>query len=103
MPSWTLAPRVAEIAPFHVMELLRRAHALERAGHDVIHMEVGEPDFPTPEPIVAAAERFLRSGRVPYTNAAGLPELRVPRVCGDEPKFQCLRRTVEQRSPRMRG
>jgi aspartate/methionine/tyrosine aminotransferase len=76
MPSWTLAPRVAEIAPFHVMELLRRAHALERAGHDVIHMEVGEPDFPTPEPIVAAAERFLRSGRVPYTNAAGLPELR---------------------------
>ncbi|WP_217125427.1 aminotransferase class I/II-fold pyridoxal phosphate-dependent enzyme [Hydrogenophilus thiooxidans] len=38
MPSWTLAPRVAEIAPFHVMELLRRAHALERAGHDVILM-----------------------------------------------------------------
>ncbi|GAB6050061.1 pyridoxal phosphate-dependent aminotransferase [Hydrogenophilus islandicus] len=76
IPSSPFAPRVQEIAPFHVMELLRRAQALERAGHDVIHMEVGEPDFPTPEPVVAAAERFLRERRVPYTSAAGLPELR---------------------------
>ncbi|MDA0191029.1 MAG: aminotransferase, partial [Proteobacteria bacterium] len=50
--TFPAAPRVAAIAPFHVMELLARAQALEAAGHDIIHMEVGEPDFPTPQPIV---------------------------------------------------
>ena len=49
------ASRLAHIAPFHVMELLTRAKALEAAGRDIIHMEIGEPDSPTPEPIVAAA------------------------------------------------
>jgi aspartate/methionine/tyrosine aminotransferase len=70
------APRVDDIAPFHVMELLTRAKALEAAGHDVIHMEVGEPDFPTPEPVIAAAQAYLAAGRVFYTPALGLPELR---------------------------
>jgi histidinol-phosphate/aromatic aminotransferase/cobyric acid decarboxylase-like protein len=45
-------------------------------GRDIIHMEVGEPDFPTPEPIVAAAQAHIASGRVFYTPALGLPELR---------------------------
>ena len=49
------AQRLAEIAPFHVVELLTRARQLEAAGRDIIHMEVGEPDFPTPVPIVSAA------------------------------------------------
>ena len=70
------APRLADIAPFHVMELLGRARELEAQGRDIIHMEVGEPDFPTPEPIVAAAREFLQDGRVFYTPALGLPELR---------------------------
>lgn len=70
------APRVDEIAPFHVMELLARAKALEAEGRDIIHMEVGEPDFPTPAPIIAAAQAHLASGRVFYTPALGLPELR---------------------------
>ncbi|WP_291990755.1 pyridoxal phosphate-dependent aminotransferase [Candidatus Accumulibacter sp. ACC007] len=70
------ASRLAHIAPFHVMELLTRAKALEAAGRDIIHMEIGEPDFPTPEPIVAAAQGQIASGRVFYTPALGLPELR---------------------------
>ena len=75
MPSFP-ASRLANIAPFHVMELLARAKALEAEGRDIIHMEVGEPDFPTPEPIIAAAQAHIASGRVFYTPALGLPELR---------------------------
>ena len=70
------APRLADIAPFHVMELLARAKELEAEGRDIIHMEVGEPDFPTPAPILAAARNFLEDGKVFYTPALGLPELR---------------------------
>ena len=70
------ASRLQKIAPFHVMELLARAKTLEAQGRDIIHMEVGEPDFTTPEPIVAAAQAQLASGRVFYTPALGLPELR---------------------------
>ena len=70
------ASRLADIAPFHVMELLTRAKALEAVGKDIIHMEVGEPDFPTPAPIVAAAQQAIAEGRTFYTPALGLPELR---------------------------
>jgi aspartate/methionine/tyrosine aminotransferase len=58
------------------MELLTRAKALEAAGRDIIHMEVGEPDFPTPAPVIAASQAHLATGRVFYTPALGLPELR---------------------------
>ncbi len=70
------ARRLKEIQPFHVMELLRRARELEAAGRDIIHMEVGEPDFPTPPPMIEAAQRFLATGDVHYTGALGLPALR---------------------------
>ena len=73
MPS---ASRLADIAPFHVMELLTRARQLEAEGRDIIHMEVGEPDFPIPGPIVDAAQRAIAGGRMFYTPALGLPELR---------------------------
>lgn len=76
MNPFRLARRMADIQPFHVMELLRRARELEAAGRDVIHMEVGEPDFPTPAPICEAANRFLATGKVHYTAALGLPSLR---------------------------
>jgi hypothetical protein len=66
MPTFP-ARRLADIAPFHVMELLARARALEAQGRDIIHMEVGEPDFPTPEPIIAAARASIEDGRVFYT------------------------------------
>lgn len=71
-----VARRMNDIAPFHVMELLTRARQLEAAGRDIIHMEVGEPDFPTPQPVIEAASAFIRSGRVFYTPALGIPELR---------------------------
>ena len=67
---------MGEIAPFHVMELLGRARALEASGRDIVHMEVGEPDFPTPAPIMRAAERALARGLTHYTPSLGLPELR---------------------------
>ena len=66
-----LAARVAEIAPFHVMEVQTAARALEAAGRSVIHMEIGEPDFPTPAPVVAAAQRAIAGGRLYYTSALG--------------------------------
>ena len=71
-----LAARMADIAPFHVMELMARAKRLEAEGRSIIHMEVGEPDFPTPQPILDAATAFIREGRVFYTHALGLPQLR---------------------------
>ncbi|HEY0635299.1 MAG TPA: pyridoxal phosphate-dependent aminotransferase [Gammaproteobacteria bacterium] len=71
-----LARRMAEIAPFHVMELLARARQLEAEGRSIIHMEIGEPDFPTPAPVVAAAQRALAEGKTSYTPSMGLPELR---------------------------
>lgn len=71
-----IAKRMADIAPFHVMDLMARAKALEAQGRSVIHMEVGEPDFPSPAPIVAAAQRFIADGGVFYTHALGLPLLR---------------------------
>ena len=70
------ARRLADIAPFHVVELLTRARQLEAEGRDIIHMEVGEPDFPTPEPIAAAAVDAIKRGKTLYTQALGLPELR---------------------------
>ncbi|MBP5980702.1 MAG: aminotransferase class I/II-fold pyridoxal phosphate-dependent enzyme [Halomonas sp.] len=68
--------RVNHVAPFRVMHLLEMAQAREAAGHDVIHLEVGEPDFATPEPIMTAGQKALASGQTRYTPAAGLPALR---------------------------
>ncbi|MDO9601983.1 MAG: pyridoxal phosphate-dependent aminotransferase, partial [Rhodocyclaceae bacterium] len=71
-----IAARMAGIEPFHVMELMARAKALEAQGRDIIHMEVGEPDFPTPQPVIDAAQHFIAGGQVFYTHALGLPQLR---------------------------
>jgi len=71
-----LARRMAGIAPFHVMELLARARELEAQGRDIVHMEIGEPDFPTPPAVVEAGRAALAAGHTRYTPALGLPELR---------------------------
>ena len=71
-----LADRLEGIAPFHVMAILARARELEAQGRDIIHLEIGEPDFPTPEPILRAAMSALKGGDVHYTPALGLPLLR---------------------------
>ncbi|OHC62275.1 MAG: aminotransferase [Rhodocyclales bacterium GWA2_65_19] len=71
-----IAARMAQIAPFHVMELMARAQALEAEGKSIVHLEVGEPDFATAGPILEAAQRFLTGGHVHYTAALGLSQLR---------------------------
>lgn len=71
-----IAARMDGIAPFHVMAILAQAQALEAAGRDIIHLEIGEPDFATPEPIVEAGVAALRAGHTHYTAALGLPTLR---------------------------
>jgi aspartate/methionine/tyrosine aminotransferase len=71
-----LAARVHAIAPFRVMEILARARELEAQGRSIIHMEIGEPDFDTPAPVLAAAQRALRERSMHYTPALGLPQLR---------------------------
>lgn len=68
--------RSQEINPFQVMAILAKAQALQAQGRDVIHLEVGEPDFPTAAPIVEAGIAALRQGKTHYTPALGLPQLR---------------------------
>lgn len=70
------ARRLADIEPFHVMAILARARALEAQGRSIIHMEIGEPDFPAAEDIVEAGMAALRAGHTHYTPALGLPALR---------------------------
>lgn len=70
------AARLAHIEPFRVMDVLARARALEAQGRSIIHMEIGEPDFPTAQPIVQAGMAALQAGKTHYTPALGLPELR---------------------------
>jgi aspartate/methionine/tyrosine aminotransferase len=71
-----IADRMQGISAFYVMELLQRAKQLEAEGRDIIHMEIGEPDFPTPQSVIDAGRALLKTGEVKYTAAAGLPELR---------------------------
>jgi aspartate/methionine/tyrosine aminotransferase len=67
---------MAAIAPFRVMQILARAREMEAAGRDVVHMEIGEPDFPGTPPVLTAAADALGLGHTRYTPAAGLPALR---------------------------
>ncbi len=71
-----LARRMAEIEPFHVMDLLAKARQLEAEGRSIVHMEIGEPDFSTPQPVLDAAQQALIAGETHYTPAMGLPDLR---------------------------
>ena len=71
-----LANRMAHIAPFEVMEIQTAARELERQGKDVIHLEIGEPDFSTPQPIVDAAIKALQDKPMFYTSALGIGALR---------------------------
>lgn len=71
-----LAKRVAQIAPFHVMAILEQAKALQANGEDVIHLEVGEPDFVAAEEVAQAGIQSIMSGKTGYTPATGLPELK---------------------------
>ena len=74
--SLPLSRRAAEIEPFRVMDLLARARTLEAQGRSIVHMEIGEPDFPTPDPVILAGVKALAERRTHYTPALGLGELR---------------------------
>jgi aspartate/methionine/tyrosine aminotransferase len=71
-----LAARMAEIEPFRVMEIGRRAATLEAAGRHVVHMEIGQPDFAAPAPVIEAAVKAIRGDPLGYTAALGIPALR---------------------------
>ena len=68
--------RAEKVAPFLVMEVMERAFAMEREGRRVLHLEIGEPDFPPPPAAVEACSRALHDGETRYTDSRGLPELR---------------------------
>ncbi|MDE2430572.1 MAG: pyridoxal phosphate-dependent aminotransferase, partial [Burkholderiales bacterium] len=71
-----LASRLDNIAPFHVMELMKMAAELESQGRHLIHMGIGEPDFTAPQAVIDAAARAMADGRLQYTSALGVPALR---------------------------
>src|ERR1044071_2944175 len=71
-----VAARMSRLGTESAFEVLARARALERAGREIIHLEIGEPDFDTPAHIRDAAKRALDDGATHYGPAAGLPELR---------------------------
>ena len=75
-PNHHIAQRAQDISPFHVMDILAQARQLEAQGQNIIHMEVGEPDFETPQPIIEAGIQALKEGKTHYTPALGLPALR---------------------------
>jgi aspartate/methionine/tyrosine aminotransferase len=68
--------RRSDIAPFIVMEVMRAAHERECAGHDVVHLEVGQPSTGAPRTVIAAAKAALDADRLGYTDALGVPALR---------------------------
>jgi aspartate/methionine/tyrosine aminotransferase len=71
-----LAKRMSRLGTETAFEVLARARALERQGKDIIHLEIGEPDFPTPSNIINAAVNALNAGWTHYGPSAGYPELR---------------------------
>lgn len=75
--NFALAERLQQIAPFHVMEMIKRAGEMEQAGRSVIYMCIGEPDFAPAQPVLDAAQRALAGGTaMRYTAALGLQPLR---------------------------
>jgi aspartate/methionine/tyrosine aminotransferase len=71
-----ISKKAQEIPPFIVMDVLEKAQELERKGQHIIHLEVGEPDFDTPECINEAGYRAICEGKTHYTHSLGLIELR---------------------------
>ena len=68
---------MAEIEPFHVMDVQQRAHELEAQGRRIVHMEIGQPDFSAPPLVADAAVEAIRTRRLGYTDSLGLPQLRL--------------------------
>ena len=71
-----VAKRADKIPPFIVMDVLEKAHELESQGRSIIHLEIGEPDFPTPECICLGAKEAIEKGETHYTHSLGIIQLR---------------------------
>ncbi len=71
-----ISEKAKNITPFIVMEVLERASVLEKEGKNIIHLEVGEPDFDVPACVLKASETAMKQGRTHYTHSLGDPELR---------------------------
>ena len=71
-----LATRMSRLGTETAFEVLMKARALEAQGREIVHLEIGEPDFDTPSNIVEAAIKALREGQTHYTPSAGIPQLR---------------------------
>ena len=71
-----VASRAKAVTPFLAMEVMERAKELEAAGRDVIYLCLGEPDFPTPQPVIDAARRAMEGGETTYTHSLGRLDLR---------------------------
>ncbi|MDH5751584.1 MAG: pyridoxal phosphate-dependent aminotransferase [Deltaproteobacteria bacterium] len=76
-----IPPCLEEITPFLAVEVFQAAQRLQAQGRDVIHLEFGEPDFPTPEPVKQAALEALARNETRYTHSLGIPRLRET-ICG---------------------
>ena len=72
----TIRDKVVGVKSFMVMDVMARAEQLEKNGEDIVHLEVGEPDFETPAVVREAAIEAIRSGKTHYTHAMGILELR---------------------------
>ncbi len=93
--SPSVSKRAQEITPFLVMDILERAKELERRGEHIIHLEIGEPDFDTPQVVKEAAYRAMAAGETQYTHSQGLLELREA-LCAHYLKNYGVRLTPEQ-------
>ena len=71
-----ISSRAQKITPFYVMELLEKARTMESQGENIIHMEVGEPNFPALRHVKESASRAISNNRTFYTHSLGIPELR---------------------------
>jgi aspartate/methionine/tyrosine aminotransferase len=94
-PDMMISKKAQDISPFIVMDVLEKAQEFERMGERVIHMEVGEPDFDTPECIKEACLRAIREGKTHYTHSLGLVELREA-IAGDYWKKYRVKLSPEQ-------
>jgi len=90
-----ISEKSQNITPFIVMEVLERASVLEKEGKNIIHLEVGEPDFNVPSCVLKASETAMKQGRTHYTHSLGDPELRLE-ICNSYLKNYGVRILPEQ-------
>ena len=94
-PPIALPPHLEDITSFYAVEVFQAARLLEAQGRSIVHLEFGEPDFPTPEPIKAAAIAAIEQGHTRYTHSLGIPELRQT-ICAYHNERYGLRLVPEQ-------